>query len=325
MNPLTSVYRTTPKDEALDVYVEMGLSLFLLHGITDGRCDCGNVACKHPGKHPLGAVNPHGLTDATNDLDVLRARLAQCPNANIAAATGEAAGFWAVDIDPRSGGDKSFDELEARHGNIPSTLAVATGGDGFHLYWRYPKGVDIRSKAGVIGPGIDQRANGGSIILPPSRHASGKHYDWIWIGSDDEALDIVPSRPALAPIWLVTAALSRPQVDKTLFPKMVPKSHSHRDREQRNHFSGSQDDGGPISSGQRNVELASKAGAMRRAGFTQDEILVALLKLNADRCSPPLEEQEVFTISRSIARYAPGSKPQTGGFRPINIVAGKVA
>lgn len=67
---------------------------------------------------------------------------------------------------------------------------------------------------------------------------------------------------------------------------------------------------------------------MRRAGFTEDEILTTLLKLNADRCLPPLTEREVQTIARSIARYAPA--PWTvlrgaAGMRPIRVVNGRVA
>jgi AAA domain/Primase C terminal 1 (PriCT-1) len=65
---------------------------------------------------------------------------------------------------------------------------------------------------------------------------------------------------------------------------------------------------GPVSEripeGTRNTTLASIAGSMRRRGMAEDEIAAALLKVN-ERCDPPLEEAEVRTVARSIARYQP--------------------
>lgn len=59
-----------------------------------------------------------------------------------------------------------------------------------------------------------------------------------------------------------------------------------------------------IGSGERNKLLTSMAGTMRRRGATEEEILAALEAMNR-RCSPPLESDELQTISRSVARYAP--------------------
>jgi putative DNA primase/helicase len=81
-----------------------------------------------------------------------------------------------------------------------------------------------------------------------------------------------------------------------------------------------------IIEGQRNNQLASKAGVMRNAGFTQAEIEAALLKMNADRCSPSLDEAEVLKIAKSIARYAPAPAfAPRQPYSPIRIVGGRVA
>ena len=304
-------------------YAEQGVPVYPVYGVQDGRCQCGDPDCKHPGKHPLGRLAPRGMLDATTDLDRSRAWWAQAPNANIGTPTGEVCKRLIIDIDERSGGWETIDLLQEQHGQLPPTITTLTGGGGMHLHYAFPKGADIRSKAGLIGPGVDIRANGGSVILPPSVHASGKRYEWAHIVTD--VSEAAPVSPGRAPIWLLTLTQSPAQS----FPRIVPPDDLHRGMGTGNDPFPVRDTGGVIVSGQRNSELASKAGAMRRAGFTQDEILVALLKLNADRCNPALPEREVATIARSIARYDPGPMctPQRPhqGFTPIRVSNGKVA
>ncbi|MFC1934649.1 primase C-terminal domain-containing protein, partial [Chloroflexota bacterium] len=62
----------------------------------------------------------------------------------------------------------------------------------------------------------------------------------------------------------------------------------------------------PILEGQRNTHLAGKGISMARSGFSQSAIEAALLKENAERCQPPLEEKEVRGIANSVAQYKPG-------------------
>lgn len=58
-----------------------------------------------------------------------------------------------------------------------------------------------------------------------------------------------------------------------------------------------------IPEGSRNNSLASMAGKLRRADMNQQEIEAALLEANRQRCLPPLPEDEVRKIARSIAQY----------------------
>ena len=55
--------------------------------------------------------------------------------------------------------------------------------------------------------------------------------------------------------------------------------------------------------GRRNAVLTSVAGTMRRRGMTATEIEAALSAVNAERCDPPLPEDEVRAIAESVARY----------------------
>jgi hypothetical protein len=66
---------------------------------------------------------------------------------------------------------------------------------------------------------------------------------------------------------------------------------------------------GPIRQGERNVTLASLAGAMRRRGASQEAIAAALQAENQRRCDPPLADGEVAGIAASIARYRPAISP----------------
>ncbi len=62
-----------------------------------------------------------------------------------------------------------------------------------------------------------------------------------------------------------------------------------------------------ILPGRRNVVLTSLAGTMRRRGFGEEAISAALLTENEAKCDPPLDQDEVRGIARSVARYEPGS------------------
>jgi len=65
-----------------------------------------------------------------------------------------------------------------------------------------------------------------------------------------------------------------------------------------------------IEDGKRNRLLARIAGKYRRMGMTQEEILAALMVINDSRCNPPVEEEELVKISKSITKYEPPESSQ---------------
>lgn len=110
------------------------------------------------------------------------------PNANIAIVTGRLSDLVVIDVDTAKGG--SVQEI-SRH--YPTPFVARTGGGGYHLFYTYPDGHDIRNSVGEDG--VDVRATGGYVVAAPSIHSSGKRYEWI--SGDDDA---VPNR---APVkWL---------------------------------------------------------------------------------------------------------------------------
>jgi primase-like protein len=62
---------------------------------------------------------------------------------------------------------------------------------------------------------------------------------------------------------------------------------------------------GSIPEGERNATLASIAGKLRSRGIGEEAIFAALRVENEQRCVPPLDEDEVREIARSIAKYEP--------------------
>src|SRR5579885_961111 len=68
--------------------------------------------------------------------------------------------------------------LIAEYGPLPPTPTVRTGRGGFHYWFRFPPGTGC----GKPYPGIDRKAIGGYVIVPPSRidipEHEGRAYAW---------------------------------------------------------------------------------------------------------------------------------------------------
>lgn len=221
-------------------------------------------------KIPLTA---HGFKDATVDEASITQWWTQWPDANIGIATGIQSGLVVLDVDTDKGGEESLNKLEARYGRLPHTVKQRTGGGGFHCLFRHP-GHTVRNSAGSLGLGLDVRGDGGYIVVPPSTHASGQSYEWEQPITSDSPLAPLPG-------WLQSRAPSQTQ---------PLEAHTHE----------------TIPEGRRNTHLTSYAGRMRRQGFPPQAIEDALLVENKLRCSPPLPDEEVETISRSVSRYPAG-------------------
>lgn len=226
------------------------------HRPTSAVCSCwAGVACQDIGKHPHyhPALIPHGLKNATTDVDRIITWWTLWPDANIGLATGVESGIIALDVDPAHGGESSLSALLADIGPLPKTTISLTGGGGRHILFQHPgDGVKIGNAVNLQGrEGLDVRGDGGYLIAPRSRHASGRHYTWAEDGHPRE----VPPAPVPAPLLrLVTASKESPAHASTQPSATTPAP-----------------DGAPIPKGQRNQTLASLAGTMRRRGMTEKD------------------------------------------------------
>src|SRR3954471_16359597 len=93
----------------------------------------------------------------------------------VARLTGEHAGFFVLDVDPRNGGEETLAALEAEHGPLPATLTTMTGGGGLHFEFRWPE-FPVTSGAGKLGRGVDVKGKGGYVVGAGSKHNSGAIY-----------------------------------------------------------------------------------------------------------------------------------------------------
>lgn len=258
-------------------YAARGWLVVPLHNPKQGVCSCRKKNCSSPGKHPRAE---HGLNDGSKDPKQIALWWKQWPDANLGILTGQASGLLVLDVDGVDG-KASLQALTAAHGSLPKTLCAKTGRKGTdgkrkgcHYYFRAPVGAAIRNSAGIVGKGLDIRADGGYVVAPPSLHLSGLLYEWL-----------APEQPlADVPPWML---------QKLAGAKPAPEPARAQ--------------GEAIAEGGRNHTLASLAGSMRRRGMTTEAIEAALVKENDARCKPPLPASEVREVARSVARYPPAA------------------
>ncbi len=156
-------------DAALS-YAAQGWPVFWLGRSKRPVANC--APCKTADHDPAecGHLTCHGFYAATLDPRRIAAMRRAVPGGLLAIRTGHASGLAVIDIDPRNGGriDPAL---------MTPTAAVATGGGGWHLYYRHPGTPLLAALPGH--PGIDIKADGGYTVAPPSVHpGTGRPYQW---------------------------------------------------------------------------------------------------------------------------------------------------
>jgi Bifunctional DNA primase/polymerase, N-terminal len=149
-----------------------GWPVFVLGRSKRPVANCPLCRAAKTGHDPAGCgcLTCHGFHAATTDPARLAAMLRTVPGGLLAICTGTVAGLAVVDIDPRNGGQ--LDRALMR-----PTATAATGGGGWHLYYRHPGGPLLPALAGR--PGVDVKADGGYVVAPPSAHpATRARYRW---------------------------------------------------------------------------------------------------------------------------------------------------
>lgn len=231
--------------------------------------------CAPGAKRPL---TDNGFHDATTDTGQIERWWTERPNANVAIAT---QGLLVVDIDTDDN-PWLVDEPDMQKELAAGAMSLTAGG-GRHYLFRQPERRGWRNTSSALAERVDTRADGGYIVVPPSMLRGGKSYRWI-----EGFLDVAPSSLPEPPAWLAVE-LDRLATRGHTSPRVAAGEASAN----------------KIPSGQRNATLARLAGAMRRVGMSQAEILAAIQRANDDRCDPPLDEREVRRIAASVARYEP--------------------
>lgn len=183
--------------------------------------------------------------------------------AGVGMVTGRISGVVVLDIESYC--SIPIDELLRRY---PTQMISRTGTGGYHLFYLYPNGVSkIANRVGIF-EGADMRADGGFIVLPPTRHPNGKPYEWVKkgpLGVFPKALLDIQSQPKAQGDGWITEALRG------------------------------------VSEGGRNDACARLAGYFFHKGLNAD-IVEALLTEWNERNDPPLPMREMRTTIKSIER-----------------------
>jgi hypothetical protein len=173
-------------------------------------------------------------------------------------------GFFAVDVDPRDGGDTKMRSIIEAHEELPRTVRQLTGGGGDHLLFKAP---DDFQPAASLGPGVQVKWQG-YIVAAPSPHEKTKRpYAW---DVDCHPLD-VPI--AAAPDWLLSLCRKPKTANgKTDWAGIQMLS---------------------VHEGDRTNMLTRLAGHLFRKRVDQNVAFALLWGWNTTSCFPPLPPKEV--------------------------------
>ncbi len=145
-----------------------------------------------------------GHLDATTDPGTILAWWKRFPDAAIGNRPAEDEVI--LDVDPRHGGDWSFQDLKSRLGDLPETVTTITGGGGRHFRFRIPHDFRLPKE---LATGVDLKGSNGFVIIPPSRHPSGNAYRWAAGRSPEEQEIAVLPEMWLQEIARLTSAKTR--------------------------------------------------------------------------------------------------------------------
>jgi hypothetical protein len=228
----------------------------------------------------------NGWKDATRDEREILHWAERYPDANIGVACGPS-GIVALDIDSKHGADPDavLAELDIDGAHISRTGVAPAPSEGLpdslpgvrgaHVLWRG----DMPTTGRLRIPGTEIRGRGAYILVAPSVHPSGVTYE-----GAPPPLDRLPE----APPWLA---------DLVVGDKRGPAPSVDAE----------------IRQGERHAELLSIAGTMRRRGLGETEILATLRAVNAERCRPPLPDDELLRLTRDAGKWAPGRPKRDPG------------
>jgi biotin operon repressor len=181
----------------------------------------------------------------------------------IGAVTGRISGIVVLDVEH----DCPY-RIEDLLKKYPTQMVARSGSGGYHLYFQYPLNVPRVSNRVRIFEGADLRADGGFIVLPPTRHPNGSKYEWVKkgpLGAFPLALLDLKSESTNKNEGWITEALRG------------------------------------ASEGSRNDTCARLAGYFFKKGMNSDIVEALLMDWN-EKNDPPLPAREIRVTIKSIER-----------------------
>lgn len=296
-------------------YAKLRWKIHPCHGFSEKMsCTCGrgHENLKDSGKHP---VFSKWNEISSNDEYDIKGWWGENPNYNVALHCSKS-GFFVIDIDPRSGGDESYEKLiqilDEKGLNLPVTVEATTGeyamgnGElvrGRHIYFHCGTGESLVGTLAILGlPGIDIKYHG-YVMIPPSMHFSGARYEWIE-GRDPWSIEVAPAPEELLNL-VRKARRSKPNALKG-----IDWSEIEEQAEKLDLGKALKED---LKEGERNVKIyriaVTLANRLAPPSGEIDEVLeeiiiAAMIEYNKNHINPPLEVEGtgglIYQVRRAI-------------------------
>jgi hypothetical protein len=228
---------------------------------------------------------------------------------NIAVTTD---GLCVPDIDPRNGGDTTWDAIQMVE-DIPTTACSVTQSGGFHLIYKAPPGITVRNSKSKLGRGIDIKGNGGYIVAPGSM-IDGRPYRWAPGGAPDD-------RPiAEAPDWLIAAASAPLRRSAAAGQRVVDEDDTAITQAEAY----VRERAPAAEQGERDNTAFKVAAKLFDYGVSEPTAFELLQWWNDNKCQPPLDEQAdleriVDSAQRNRSRAIGSAHPDAPGFEAVEI------
>lgn len=230
-------------------YDNSRLAPMLEHALRYAKAGRPVFPCKSSDKTPY---TEHGFHDASTDVSQIERWWTEWPDAMIGMPTGKVSGVAVLDVDIEANatgalvkdGRKSLEAV--RPGvlaTLPDTVFAKTPRGGNHYWFLYEDGFKSRNS---IVKDVDLKADGGYVIVPPSRRSDGSVYKFEY----PEGLFEI----AAAPEWLAYGF--RHKNFQTASDREDPAAAEYASQQQRNRSSSSSQPGGDYF---RNVNSAALA------------------------------------------------------------------
>ena len=123
------------------------------------------------GKHPYAPLAPHGLKDATVDLDVIRAWFDEHYWLSYGIVTASCSSSI---LTPAMAATRPGLDQRSANSRPAAYVASAHGGGGEHICFQNTLGI----KGGDFDRGIEIKAKGGYVVGVGCKHVSGRLYAW---------------------------------------------------------------------------------------------------------------------------------------------------
>lgn len=229
--------------------------------------------------------------------DEIRDWFGRHPEWNLGLVCGTISGLAVIDID----GEEGEAWFKTQSIPMPPLWQRTSGAHKCHLIYRHPGGAfQVRPSVDTTVK-VDVRGDGSYIAVAPSIHPSGARYTLQTKGNQklETALSELPLMPSMF------VQMPSDSIYGTETSEPTPRVTNRRSVPQNATVAQETD----IVEGERNSTLTSMCGTWYGRGSSYREVLTLAHQWNVDYCRPPLSEQEVDTIVRSMANTHGNNNP----------------